>query len=351
MKPKTSDDANRRVAPGRHTSILRHGEEYDAIRHVTSSASPVSVFAGPSSKVKELVEFGNLDGRALAYLHCSTTIRSGYIGHSGNGERRLGEQVKARPHFDELFVVCFKDPSIGMTPARYAEARFIQLADEAGSKLDNVDRPAIPDMTESERADHERLLHEMFIPLRDAGCRILEKRLAPATTKNGKSEPADAHVVFGPIKIPLNAQTFELNARAGMSKNHDAKSINPNCRNSPRSCPAIADHILQENRPQPIVGASEMTLSDKVTARESIDKNALCLGISGGDECILAASPSTSRKLASSAREWIFGRSAAMSRPNCTTPRASMQAESMPVTLGFICQKSRRLAAENWPAP
>lgn len=216
MKPKTSDDANRLVAPGRHTSILRHGEEYNAIRHVTSSASPVSVFAGPSSKVKELVEFGSLDGRPLAYLHCSTTIRSGYIGHSGNGERRLGEQVKARPHFDELFVVCFKDPSIGITPARYAEARFIQLADEAGAKLENVDRPAIPEMTESERADHERLLHEMFIPLRDAGCRILEKRLAPATTKKGKSELADAHVVFGPIKIPLNAQTFELNARAGM---------------------------------------------------------------------------------------------------------------------------------------
>lgn len=216
MKPKTSDDANRLVVPGRHTSILRHGEEYNAIRHLTSSASPVSVFAGPSSKVKELVEFGSLDGRPLAYLHCSTTFRSGYIGHSGNGERRLGEQVKARPHFDELFVVCFKDPNAGMRPARYAEARFIQLADEAGTKLENVDRPAIPEMTESERADHERLLHEMFIPLRDAGCRILEKRLAPATTKNGKSEPADAHVVFGPIKIPLNAQTFELNARAGM---------------------------------------------------------------------------------------------------------------------------------------
>lgn len=216
MKTKTSADAHRFVVPGRHTSILRHGEDLNAIRSLSSSASLVSVFAGPSSKVKELVEFGNLDGRPLAYLHCSSTSESAYIGHSGNGERRLGEQVKARPHFDELFVVCFKDPSTGMKPARYAEARFIQLADEAGTELENVDRPAIPEMTGPERADHERLLHEMLFPLRDAGCRILEKRTAPATMKNGKTKPVDAHVVFGPIKIPLNAPAFDLKARAGM---------------------------------------------------------------------------------------------------------------------------------------
>ncbi len=216
MKAKTAAGTNQLVVPGRHTSILRHGEEADAIRHLTSLASPVSVFAGPSSQVKKLIEVGGLEDRPLTYLHCSTTIPSGYIGHSGNGERRLGEQVKARPHFDELYVVCFKDPNTGMTPARYTESRFIQLADEAGTKLENKDRPAIPDMTESERADYERLLHEMLIPLRDAGCHILEKRPVLATMKKKSQQLADAHVAFGSLKIPLNAQTFELKARAGM---------------------------------------------------------------------------------------------------------------------------------------
>ena len=201
MKPKTSARVHHPIMPGRHTSILRHGEELDAIRSLSSSASPISVFAGPSSKVKELVEFGNLDGRPLAYLLCSSTSASAYIGHSGNGERRLGDQVKARPHFDELFVVCFKDLLTGMKPARYLEARSIQLADAAGIKLENVDRPAIPEMTEPERADHERLVYETLFPLRDAGCRIFEKRSAPAQMKNGKNEPVDARIVIGPIKI------------------------------------------------------------------------------------------------------------------------------------------------------
>lgn len=216
MKAKTSADANRFVVPGRHTSILRHGEDLDAIRSLSSSASLVSVFAGPSSKVKELVEFGNLDGRPLAYLHCSRTFGSAYIGRSGNGERRLGEQVKARPYFDELFVVCFNDPRTGMKPARYLEARYIQLADAASTELENVDRPAIPEMTEPERADHERLLHETLFPLRDAGCRILEKRSAPAQIKNGKNEPVEARIVIGPVKIPLNAPAFELRAKGGL---------------------------------------------------------------------------------------------------------------------------------------
>jgi hypothetical protein len=216
MKAKTSTDAHRFVVPGRHTSILRYSEDINAVRSLTSSASLVSVFAGPSNKVKELVEFGNLDGRPLAYLHCSRTSASAYIGHSGNGERRLGEQVKARPYFDELFVVCFKDPRTGMKPARYLEARYIQLADAAGIKLENVDRPAIPELTEPERADHERLLHETLFPLRDAGCRILEKRSAPAQMKNDKNEPVEAHIAIGPIKIPLNAPAFELWAKGGL---------------------------------------------------------------------------------------------------------------------------------------
>jgi len=103
-----------------------------------------------------------------------------------------------------------------MKPARYLEARYIQLADAASTKLENVDRPAIPEMTEPERADHERLLHETLFPLRDAGCRILEKRSAPAQMKNGKNEPVEARIVIGPIKIPLNAPAFELRAKGGL---------------------------------------------------------------------------------------------------------------------------------------
>jgi hypothetical protein len=213
MKAKAPSSAATFDMPGRHTAILRQGERLDAIRYLGSSANPVLVFAGSSSMVKELVEFGKLDGRPLVYLLLSST--SAYIGHSGNGERRLGDQVKARPHHDELFVVCSNGQSIGMKTVRYLEARYIQLADAAGTKLDNVDRPAPPEMTEPERADHERLLFESLFPLYDAGCRILKKRLVPTKRKNAKDEPVDARVVFGPIKIPLNAPAFELKAKKG----------------------------------------------------------------------------------------------------------------------------------------
>ncbi len=216
MKAKTSADTNRFVVPGRHTSILRHGEGLDAMRHLSSAANPVSVFAGPSVKVKELVEFGRLDGRPLVYLLFSSTSASSYIGLSGNGERRLAKQVKARPHFDKLFVVCFNDSRIGMKTAHHFEARMIELGDAAGTKLTNGARPKVPEMSEPERADHERLMFEALILLHDAGCRTFEKSPASSKKTNGKNEPADAHIVFGPVKIPLNAPAFDLKAKGGL---------------------------------------------------------------------------------------------------------------------------------------
>jgi len=214
MTTMTSPGANRWVVPGRHTSILRHGEQVDAIRHLGSPANPISVFASPTSKVKELVEFGNLDGRPLTYILQGSA--SAYIGVSGNGERRLADQIKARPKHSKIYVVCFNDPHVEMKAARYFEVRYIQLADNAGTKLTNETRPKIPEISHAERADYERLVHESLFPLYDATCTIFEERQRSARSKSDAVEDVEAKVVFGSVQLPRNPQTFELKARAGM---------------------------------------------------------------------------------------------------------------------------------------
>jgi hypothetical protein len=198
------------VVPGRNSTIYRPVDEVDGVRVVESLATTVSVYAGPSNRIAQLIQFGQLKDRPLMYIRRSEAVH--YIGVSGNGDRRLCKQLKNHLPHGEVFVVCWRDDRIGMKTARYFEARCIQFADEAGTKLDNQVRPHIPEMTASERADHERLLFDALFLVYDTGCRALQKTKVSPEKKRGKIALADAYVAIGTLKIPSNASTFELKA-------------------------------------------------------------------------------------------------------------------------------------------
>jgi hypothetical protein len=198
------ESKDRPAIPARHSSIFRPAADVDGIRLVESLASAVSVFAASSDRIKQLIGFGRLTDRPLTYILCAGT--TAYIGRSGNGERRLADQVGERPECQHVYVVCSSDSRTGMQTARYFEAKFIELAIDAGLRLTNRARPHAPDMSLPELADHERLLIEARYLLYDAGCRVLEKHCMPPDQRN-------AGVTIGPVSVPADAPAFELRAR------------------------------------------------------------------------------------------------------------------------------------------
>lgn len=198
------------AVPGRNTTIYRPASDIDGIRRVDSLATSVTVFAGPGHKVAELIEFGQLNSRPLVYVG-----RNGsgyYIGRSGNGERRLGDQVDTY-QCDEIYVACFNDHRVGMKSIRFFEAEWIRLAFDARAPLANKVRPIVPEMGDAERADHDRLSFDAQRLFRDAGCRVFDKSQATNGPAGGAPRAPDLHIVIGSVTIPANAPTFELKAR------------------------------------------------------------------------------------------------------------------------------------------
>ena len=202
---------NRSRRPGWTTTIYRPVEEIDGLRVAHSLASTVSVYIGPAARITDLIEFGALKDRPLVYLLIAHG-RLGYIGKSGDGDRRLCDQLKKFNFSEEVFIVCWNDARIGERTAEYFEARFIEIAMAAGSKLANQAAPRLPSMTAAEAADHEHLLYVTRLILHDSGCRVLDP-LQPLSDKKS-SKDGQAAVGVGSVNIPANAPVFKLKPSA-----------------------------------------------------------------------------------------------------------------------------------------
>jgi hypothetical protein len=136
----------------------------------------------------------------------------GYIGRSGDGDRRLCDQLKKYTFSEEAFAVCWNDARIGEKTAEYFEASFIEIAMAAGSKLANQAVPKLPSMTPAEAADHEHLLYDARLILHDSGCRVLDP-LPPLSDKKSNKD-GQAAVGIGSVNIPVNAPVFKLKPSA-----------------------------------------------------------------------------------------------------------------------------------------
>jgi hypothetical protein len=145
-----------------HSSIYRVGERIDGVRRAESLTSSVVAYAAPTTDVAKLVEFGELEGKHLAYTLLSSQPSSAvlppYFGLSGNGERRLADQVRERPEYDCVALVTSRDARVAATYAKFVEAFSVKFADDNNIRIANVARPKPPDLSELERLDYEQQL-------------------------------------------------------------------------------------------------------------------------------------------------------------------------------------------------
>jgi hypothetical protein len=209
MQENLTSNTETPVTTGRHTSIFSRDNSVDGIRRAESLRSPLVAYTSPTNAIAQLVEFGKLENRYLNYCMLSNT-EPPYQGLSGNGERRLADQVRDRPGYERIAVVTTEDTRFGARFFEWFESYSMQQADKKGIQIANVARPKLPPLTEPERVEFEYLFNEAQLALRDLNCCILHPTL-PLRGLYYSAEPIDARGGGGALRIADDAPTFELN--------------------------------------------------------------------------------------------------------------------------------------------
>jgi hypothetical protein len=107
------------------------------LREVDSLGSILAVHAGPYSQLDRMkANSSHFD--FITYVIDTPRI---YTGH-GRGTRKIGDRVDQDAlQTSQVYVICSRDPRFEKFAASYVEARMIDIADDLGVPLANINRP------------------------------------------------------------------------------------------------------------------------------------------------------------------------------------------------------------------
>jgi hypothetical protein len=89
-----------------------------------------------------------------------------YVGEADDVRDRVDQHVKGKDFWTTVIAFTSKDENLNKAHVRYLEARLVQLAAEAGRvAVLNGNVPALPKLSEPDRADMETYLREMLVIL------------------------------------------------------------------------------------------------------------------------------------------------------------------------------------------
>ncbi|WLB54832.1 hypothetical protein [Bradyrhizobium japonicum] len=159
---------------------------------------------------------------ATCGAYAMTDGRIAYVGESRRPGRRLSEHAAdpAKAFARECFVIGGCDKLLAVD----LQFRLTRLAVEAGVvTVWKMANPPEPDVTDAERATHDRIAADALRLLHDAGCRIFHPAIdaeGPAETEeqaraeapvDEPADPADCEpMAIGVSTVPLGSEEFEL---------------------------------------------------------------------------------------------------------------------------------------------
>lgn len=89
-----------------------------------------------------------------------------YIGEADDVRDRVDQHLKGKDFWTTVVAFTSKDENLNKAHVRYLEARLVQLATKAGRvNVLNGTVPALPKLSEPDRADMEAYLREMLVIL------------------------------------------------------------------------------------------------------------------------------------------------------------------------------------------
>jgi hypothetical protein len=188
-------------------------------RRISDRATRLVVHAFPMSELPKVAAAGLLN-TCGAYV--MTDGRLAYVGESRRPSRRLSEHAAdaAKRFARECFVVGGCDKLL----AADLQYRLTRLAVDAGVVTVWKGANAVePDLSDDERATHDRIAADALRLLHDAGCRIFHPVVEPEESPQAMTpaqaevapddppDPADCEpMAIGVSTVPLGSQEFEL---------------------------------------------------------------------------------------------------------------------------------------------
>lgn len=188
-------------------------------RRISDRATRLVVHAFPMSDLPTVGAAGLLSTCGAYVL---TDGETAYLGESRRPSRRLSEHAAdpGKAFARECFVVCGCDKLLAVD----LQFRLTRLALEAGMvKVWKGTNPPEPDVTDAERATHDRIAADALRLLHDVGCQIFHPaREAGTAAQAGMPPPAEVPtdeptdpldcepMAIGVSTVPLGSQEFEL---------------------------------------------------------------------------------------------------------------------------------------------
>jgi hypothetical protein len=188
-------------------------------RRISDRASRAVVHAFPMHELPRLAAAGLLRTPG-AYV--MTDHRTAYIGESRRPSRRLSEHAadSTKEFARDVFVVggC-EGAAFDKLLAVDLQFRLTRCAVEAGVvSLSKGLNPQEPDLTDAERATHDRIAADALRLLHDGGCRIFHSVFGTGTPAQPEEPPPDdaadvadsGPMAIGVTTVPLGSDEFEL---------------------------------------------------------------------------------------------------------------------------------------------
>lgn len=188
-------------------------------RRISDGAARAVVHAFPMSELPRVAAAGLL---STPGAYAMTDGKVAYIGESRRPSRRLSEHAadSAKEFAREVFVVSgCQGAAFDRLLAVDLQFRLTRCAVEAGLvTVWKGTNPPEPDLTDAERATHDRIAADALRLLHDAGCRIFHPVVDPGAPKESvdvaPDDPADATdsepMAIGVSTVPLGSEEFEL---------------------------------------------------------------------------------------------------------------------------------------------
>jgi hypothetical protein len=187
-------------------------------RRISDRATRAVVHAFHMSELPRLATAGLL-GTAGCYV--MTDGRVAYIGESRRPSRRLAEHAAdpAKSFARDIFVVGGCDgAAFDKILAEDLQFRLTRCAVETGAvTVWKGANPSEPDVTDAERATHDRIASDALRLLHDAGCRIFQAKAGSDAASPEETPPDDTTdaadsepMAIGVTAVPLGSEEFEL---------------------------------------------------------------------------------------------------------------------------------------------
>jgi hypothetical protein len=118
-------------------------------------------------KARKRAEYGRPGVYLLTGPPSGTVLKDQlYVGEADDVRDRVDQHVKGKDFWTTVIAFTSKDENLNKAHVRYLEARLVQLATEAGRVgILNGTVPALPKLSEPDRADMEAYLREMLVIL------------------------------------------------------------------------------------------------------------------------------------------------------------------------------------------